>query len=144
MSKATRSSSETEDIWETEEDDMTEGDLGCGLGRRPGGVYEVSCSITSKKRSAGKNLSPPLFPRNGEERSETIFQYSRNKGLQDMCAHGCGASSYRRQSSTILNQRYLEALAMLDIKQQKMAQENMVQEDSGFAEVSGLEVCVHQ
>uniref|UniRef100_A0A8C2QKB3 Coiled-coil domain containing 125 n=1 Tax=Cricetulus griseus TaxID=10029 RepID=A0A8C2QKB3_CRIGR len=103
MSKATRSSSETEDIWETEEDDMTEGDLGCGLGRRPGGVYEVSCSITSKKRSAGKNLSPPLFPRNGEERSETIFQYSRNKGLQDMCAHGCGASSYRRQSSTNSN-----------------------------------------
>uniref|UniRef100_A0A8C2MFH7 Coiled-coil domain containing 125 n=1 Tax=Cricetulus griseus TaxID=10029 RepID=A0A8C2MFH7_CRIGR len=247
MSKATRSSSETEDIWETEEDDMTEGDLGCGLGRRPGGVYEVSCSITSKKRSAGKNLSPPLFPRNGEERSETIFQYSRNKGLQDMCAHGCGASSYRRQSSTnsnselsneqlrqrlhetleeveilkteleasqrqlegkeealkilqsmeinalqwemefdqdrfknieeswiqkydrlncdnailrenlkvkteeikmlksenaVLNQRYLEALAMLDIKQQKMAQENMVQEDSGFAEVSGLELAV--
>ncbi|EGW04341.1 Coiled-coil domain-containing protein 125 [Cricetulus griseus] len=220
MSKATRSSSETEDIWETEEDDMTEGDLGCGLGRRPGGVYEVSCSITSKKRSAGKNLSPPLFPRNGEERSETIFQYSRNKGLQDMCAHGCGASSYRRQSSTnsnselsneqlrqrlhetleeinalqwemefdqdrfknieeswiqkydrlncdnailrenlkvkteeikmlksenaVLNQRYLEALAMLDIKQQKMAQENMVQEDSGFAEVSGLELEILQ
>lgn len=31
---------------------------------------------------------------------------------------------------------------MLDIKQQKMAQENMGQE-SGFTEVSGLEVPVH-
>lgn len=32
---------------------------------------------------------------------------------------------------------------MLDIKQQKMAQENMGQEESGFTEVSGLEVHVH-
>lgn len=31
---------------------------------------------------------------------------------------------------------------MLDIKQQKMAQENMGQEESGFTEVSGLEVRV--
>lgn len=103
MSRVSRSSSETGDTWETEEDDMTEGDLGYGLGRRPGGVYEVSCSIASKKRSGGKNLSPPPFPRNGEERSETVFQYSRNKGLQDACAHGCRASSYRRLSSTDSN-----------------------------------------
>ncbi|OBS66698.1 hypothetical protein A6R68_04763 [Neotoma lepida] len=100
MSKVTRSSSETEDVWGTEEDDMTEGDLGYGLGRRPGGLYEVSCSTTSKKRSEGKNLSPPPFPKKGEERSETVFQYSRNKGLRDACAHGCRASGSRRQSST--------------------------------------------
>lgn len=31
---------------------------------------------------------------------------------------------------------------MLDIKQQKMAQENMGQEESGFTEVSGLELAV--
>ncbi|XP_051028432.1 LOW QUALITY PROTEIN: coiled-coil domain-containing protein 125 [Acomys russatus] len=274
MSKVSRSSSETEDIWGTEEDDMTEGDLGYGLGRKPGGLYEVSCSITSKKRSDGKNLSPPPFPRKGEERSETIFQYSRNKGVGDTGAHGCrGSGGGRRQSSTdsnselsdeqlrqrlretleevevlkteleasqrqleakeealkilqsmavlgkatshmqtvlqktieqkrslekeinalqwemefdqdrfknieeswtqkydrlncdnavlrenlkvkteeikmlksenaVLNQRYLEALAMLDIKQQKMAQEDMAQEKSGFAEVSGLELAV--
>lgn len=97
MSKVTRSPSETEEIWETEEDDMTEGDLGYGLGGRPGGIYEVSCSITSKKRSDGRNLSPPPFPRKGEERSETSFQYSGTEGLRDTCAHGRRA--YRRQSS---------------------------------------------
>lgn len=39
-----------------------------------------------------------------------------------------------------MNQQYLEALAMLGIKQQKMAQENMCHDESGFSEVSGLEV----
>lgn len=78
---------------------MTEGDLGYGLRRKPGGIYEVPCSTTSKKRSDGKNPSPPPFPRKGEERSETVFQYSRSKGVQDTCARGCGASGYRRQSS---------------------------------------------
>ncbi|XP_075832298.1 coiled-coil domain-containing protein 125 isoform X2 [Microtus pennsylvanicus] len=247
MSKVTRSPSETEDIWETEEDDMTEGDLGYGLGGRPGGIYEVSCSIASKKRSDGRNLSPPPFPRKGEERSETSFQYSGTEGLRDTRADGRRASGYRRQSSAdsnselsneqlrqrlhetleeveilkteleasqrqlegkeealkilqsmeinalqwemefdqdrfknieeswiqkydrlscdntvlrenlkvkteeikalksenaVLNQRYLETLAMLDIKQQKVARENMAQEDSAFTEVSGLELAV--
>lgn len=273
MSKVTRSPSETEDIWETEEDDMTEGDLGYGLGGRPGGIYEVSCSIASKKRSDGRNLSPPPFPRKGEERSETSFQYSGTEGLRDTRAHGLRASRYRRQSSAdsnselsneqlrqrlhetleeveilkteleacqrqlegkeealkilqsmavldkatshtqtvlqktieqkrslekeinalqwemefdqdrfknieeswiqkydrlscdntvlrenlkvkteeikvlksenaVLNQRYLETLAMLDIKQQKVARENMAQKDSAFTEVSGLELAV--
>ncbi|CAO2592784.1 Coiled-coil domain-containing protein 125 [Lemmus lemmus] len=100
MSKVTRSPSETEGIWKTEEDDMTEGDLGYGLGRRPGGIYEISCSITSKKRSDGRNLSPPPFPRKGEERSEAIFQYS---GTEDTCPHGRRASGYRRQSSADSN-----------------------------------------
>lgn len=99
MSKVSRSPSETEDIWETEEDDMTEGDLGYGLGGRPGGIYEVSCSIASKKRSDGRNLSPPPFPRKGEERSETSFQYSGTEGLRDTRAHRRRASGHRRQSS---------------------------------------------
>ncbi|XP_076772401.1 coiled-coil domain-containing protein 125 isoform X2 [Arvicanthis niloticus] len=103
MSKVSRSSSVAEDIWETEDDDMTEGDLGYGLGRKPGGIYEVPCSITFKKRSDGKSPSPPPFPKKGEERSETVFQYSRNKGFQDTCAHRCRASGYRRQSSTDSN-----------------------------------------
>ncbi|XP_052015665.1 coiled-coil domain-containing protein 125 isoform X2 [Apodemus sylvaticus] len=272
MSRVSRSSSEAEDIWETE-DDMTKGDLGYGLGRKPGGIYEVPRSITSKKRSDGKNPSPPSLQRKGEERSETIFQCSRNKGVRDTCADGGRAANYRRLSSTdsnselsdeqlrrrlhealeeveilkteleasqrqlegkeealkilqsmvmlgkatshtqamlqktieqkkslekeinalqwemefdqdrfknieeswiqkydrlncdnavlredlklrteeirmlksenaVLNQRYLEALAMLDIRQQKMAQENMGQEESGFTEVSGLELAV--
>ncbi|EDL00799.1 coiled-coil domain-containing protein 125 isoform B [Mus musculus] len=238
MSKVPRSSSEAEDIWETE-DDMTEGDLGYGLGRKPGGIYEVPCSITSKKRSDGKNSSPPPFPRKGEERSETSFQYSRRKGFQDTSAEGYRASrlsstdsnselsdeqlrrrlhealedveilkteleASQRQlegkeealkilqsmeinalqwemefdqdrfknieeswiqkcdrlncdnavlrenlklrteeikmlksKNAVLNQRYLEALAMLDIKEQKMGQE-----ESGFTDVSGLELAV--
>ncbi|XP_050016334.1 coiled-coil domain-containing protein 125 [Alexandromys fortis] len=266
MSKVSRSPSETEDIWETEEDDLTEGDLGYGLGGRPGGIYEVSCSIASKKRSDGRNLSPPPFPRKGEERSETSFQYSGTEGLRDTRAHRRRASGHRRQSSadsnselsneqlrqrlhetleeveilkteleasqrqlegkeealkilqsmavldkatshtqtvlqktieqkrslekeinalqwemefdqdrfknieeswiqkydstayivepgivarhtprmllSVLNQRYLETLAMLDVKQQKVARENMAQKDSAFTEVSGLELAV--
>ncbi|XP_066879346.1 LOW QUALITY PROTEIN: coiled-coil domain-containing protein 125-like [Kogia breviceps] len=47
-----------------------------------------------------------------------------------------------KTESTILNQPYLEALAMLDIKQQKMAQGNTCQDTSGFMEVSGLELAV--
>lgn len=99
MSKVTRSPSETEANWKTEEDDMTEGDLGYGLGGRPGGIYEVSCSSPSKKRSDGRNLSPPPFPRKGAERSETVFQYSGTEGLWDTCPHGCRATGYGRQSS---------------------------------------------
>ncbi|XP_045422010.1 coiled-coil domain-containing protein 125 isoform X3 [Lemur catta] len=103
MSKVVRSSSESEvQLWETEEDDMTEGDLGYGLGRRPGGIYEVEVSqlFTSRKRSNGKNFSPPPFPRMEEERSGGIFQYSKHKSLQDTYPPGSRISSYRRQSST--------------------------------------------
>ncbi|XP_075864189.1 coiled-coil domain-containing protein 125 [Microcebus murinus] len=276
MNKVVRSSSESEvQLWETEEDDMTEGDLGYGLGRRPGGIYEVEVSqlFTSRKRSDGKNFSPPPFPRKEEERSGGIFQYSKQKSLQDTYSQGSRISSYRRQSSTdstselsneelrqylhetleeveilkteleasqrqleskeealkilqsmailgkatshtqavlqktmeqkrflekeinalqweiefdqnrfknieeswtqkydrlncenavlkenlklktekikmlksentVLNQQYLEVLAMLDIKQQKMAQENTCHDKSGFVEVSGLELAV--
>ncbi|XP_065402424.1 coiled-coil domain-containing protein 125 isoform X3 [Macaca fascicularis] len=272
MSKVARSSSESDvQLWETEEDDMTEGDLGYGLGRKPGGIYEVEVSHRSRKRSDGRNFSPPPFPRKGEERSEASFQYSKHKSLQDTFPQVSRMSNYRRQSSTdsnselsneelrqclhetleeveilkteleasqrqlrgkeealkilqsmailgkatshtqavlqktmeqnrslkkeinalqweiefdhnrfknieeswihkydrlncenavlkenlkvkteeikmlksdnaVLNQQYLEALAMLDIKQQKMAQENMCCDKSGFAEASGLEL----
>ncbi|XP_030654436.1 coiled-coil domain-containing protein 125 isoform X2 [Nomascus leucogenys] len=274
MSKVARSSSESDvQLWETEEDDMTEGDLGYGLGRKPGGIYEVEVSHRSRKRSDGKNFSPPPFPRKGEERSEASFQYSKHNSLQDTFPQVSRISNYRRQSSTdsnselsneelrqclhetleeveilkteleasqrqlrgkeealkilqsmailgkatshtqavlqktteqnrslekeinalqweiefdhnrfknieeswiqkydrlncenavlkenlkvkteeikmlksdnaVLNQRYLEALAMLDIKQQKMAQENMCCDKSGSAEASGLELAV--
>ncbi|XP_021566810.1 coiled-coil domain-containing protein 125 [Carlito syrichta] len=276
MSKVARSSSESEEqLWKTEEDDMIEGDLGYGLGRRPGGIYEVEVShlFRSRKRSDGRSFSPPPFPRKGEERSGAIFQYSKQKSLQDTYPGGSRISSYRRQSSTdsnselsneelrqhlhetleeveilkteleasqrqlegkeaalkilqsmailgkatshtqavlqktveqkrslekeinvlqwemefdqnrfknieeswtqkydrlncenailkenlklkteeikmlksentVLNQQYLEALAMLDIKQQKMAQEGMCHNQSSFAEASGLELAV--
>nr|XP_021482346.1 coiled-coil domain-containing protein 125-like [Meriones unguiculatus]XP_021482347.1 coiled-coil domain-containing protein 125-like [Meriones unguiculatus]XP_021482356.1 coiled-coil domain-containing protein 125-like [Meriones unguiculatus]XP_021482357.1 coiled-coil domain-containing protein 125-like [Meriones unguiculatus] len=123
MSKVSRSSSES-DAWGAEEDDMTEGDLGYGLGRKPGGIYEVSCLTTSRRRSEGKNLSPPAFPQKGEKRSETVFQYPGNKGCGDACTHGCRVSGYRRQSSADSNsdlsneqlrQRLHEALEEVEI-----------------------------
>ncbi|XP_008990220.1 coiled-coil domain-containing protein 125 isoform X1 [Callithrix jacchus] len=277
MSKVARSSSESDvQLWETEEDDMTEGDLGYGLRRKPSSIYEVEVSHRSRKKSDGKNFSPPPFPRKGEERSEAIFQYSMHESLQDTYPQVTRISNYRRQSNivpvdlnaelsneelrqclhetleeveilkteleasqrqlrgkeealkilqsmailgkatshtqavlqktveqkrslekeinalqweiefdhnrfrnieeswtqkydrlncenavlkenlkvkteeikmlksdnAVLNRRYLETLAMLDIKQQKMAQENMCCDKSGFAEASGLELAV--
>ncbi|XP_073933450.1 coiled-coil domain-containing protein 125 isoform X1 [Castor canadensis] len=106
MSKEVRSLSESEvQLWGTEEDDMTEGDLGYGLGRRPGGIYEVDIShlLTSRKRSDGKNFSPPPLPSKGEERSGAIFQYSKHKSLQDRHPQGSTIANYRRQSSTDSN-----------------------------------------
>ncbi|MBZ3874937.1 Coiled-coil domain-containing protein 125 [Sciurus carolinensis] len=245
MSKVVRSLSQSEvQVWGTEEDDMTEGDLGYGLGRRPGGIYEVEVShlLTSKKKSDGKNISPPQFQKKGKEKSGAIFQYFKHKNLQDTCLQGSRISSYRQQSSTgsnselsnedlrqrlhetlgavfgkatshtqailqktveqkrslekeinalqweiefdqnrfknieeswtqkyerlncenavlkenlklkteeikmlksenaVLNKQYLEALAILDTKQQKMAQEYMCQDKSDSTEVSGLEL----
>ncbi|XP_011944818.1 PREDICTED: coiled-coil domain-containing protein 125 [Cercocebus atys] len=104
MSKVARSSSESDvQLWETEEDDMTEGDLGYGLGRKPGGICEVEVSHRSRKRSDGKNFSPPPFPRKGEERSEASFQYYKHKSLQDTFPQVSRMSNYRRQSSTDSN-----------------------------------------
>lgn len=103
MSRLARPPSEAEvQTWETEDDDMAEGDLGYGLGRRPGGIYEVQVShlSTSRKRSDGKNFSPPPFPGAREERSGAIFQYSRNKSSQDAHSEEFSPYHYRRQSST--------------------------------------------
>ncbi|XP_054543907.1 coiled-coil domain-containing protein 125 isoform X2 [Talpa occidentalis] len=272
MSRALRTPSEAEvQAWGPGDDDMAEGDLGYGLGRRPGGVYEVQVShlLKSRRRSDGKNFSPPPLPREEEGRNDAIFQYPKPPSLQDPAASRI--SLYSRQSSSdsnselsnielrqhlhetleeveilkteletvkkklegkeealkilqsmavfekatshtqaalqktveqkrslekeintlqwkiefdqnrfknveeswiqkydrlncentvlketlklkteevkmlmsknaILNQQYLEALAMLDIKQQKIVQENMCQDNSGFTEVSGLEL----
>ncbi|XP_059772508.1 coiled-coil domain-containing protein 125 isoform X2 [Balaenoptera ricei] len=274
MSREARPQSEAEgQAWEAEDDDMAEGDLGYGLRRRPGGIYEVQVShfFTSRKRSDGKTFRPPPFSRNGEERNSAVFQCSKHKSLPDTYPEGPRVPYHGRQGSadsnselsnvelrqrlhetleeveilkteleasqrqlegkeealrilqsnaifgkatshtqavlqktveqkrslekeinalqweiefdrnrfknieeswiqkydrlncenavlketlklkteeikmlksknTILNQQYLEALALLDIKQQKMAQENMCQDTSGFTEVSGLEL----
>ncbi|XP_030423420.1 coiled-coil domain-containing protein 125 isoform X3 [Gopherus evgoodei] len=44
--------------------------------------------------------------------------------------------------SYFLNQQHLEFLAMLDVKQQKIIQENMSINKSGFTEITGLELAV--
>ncbi|XP_005858039.1 PREDICTED: coiled-coil domain-containing protein 125 isoform X2 [Myotis brandtii] len=47
-----------------------------------------------------------------------------------------------KSENASLNQQYLEALAMLEIKQQKMVQENTCDAKSDFTEFSGLELSV--
>lgn len=101
--------------WEPEDEDMAEGDLGYGLGRRPGGIYEVQISplFTSRKRSDERNSSPPPFPGKGEERSGAVFQYSRPKGLQDTHPFRSSTRRYRRQSSPDSNSE----LSSVELKQ---------------------------
>ncbi|KAG8516163.1 Coiled-coil domain-containing protein 125 [Galemys pyrenaicus] len=276
MSRAVRTPSEAEvQTWDPEYDDMAEGDLGYGLGRKPGGIYEVQISrlLKSRRRSDGKNFSPSPLPRKEEGKSDAVFQYPEPPSLQDTSPEASRMSLCSRQNSSdsnselsnvelrqhlhetleeveilkteleavqrqlegkeealkilqsmavfekatshtqavlqktveekkslekeintlqwkieldqnrfknveeswtqkydrlncenailretlklkteevkmlmsknaILNQQYLEALAMLDSKQQKMVQENMCQDNSGFTEVSGLKLAV--
>ncbi|XP_023606851.1 coiled-coil domain-containing protein 125 isoform X4 [Myotis lucifugus] len=103
MSRALRPPSEAgAQTWEAEDDDMAEGDLGYGLGRRPGGIYEVPVShlVTSRRRSDETNCSPPPFPRKGEERSGAVCQRSRP---QDTYREGPRTPHHRRHSSTDSN-----------------------------------------
>ncbi|XP_038515001.1 coiled-coil domain-containing protein 125 isoform X1 [Canis lupus familiaris] len=104
MSRLARPPSEAEvQPWETE-DDLADGDLGYGLGRRPGAVFQAQVSqlSTSSKRSDGKNFSPLPLPGKGEERRAS-FQSSRHKSLQDTCPKESGPSYYGRQSSSDSN-----------------------------------------
>lgn len=66
---------------EAEEDDMTRGDLGNGLGRRPGGVYEGenfqnSCSIRPRKGS-GKVCNSLLSANRVEESDAAALPCSK-------------------------------------------------------------------
>lgn len=110
MSTAARSSRETEDVWGPEEDDMSDGDLGYGLGRRPGGMHDASRPITSKRTSAGKSLSPRPLPRKGEERSDTVFQYSRKKGSRGPSAQCCSRQSSTDSNSELSNEQLKQRL----------------------------------
>lgn len=106
---------------------MAEGDLGYGLGRRPGGTCKVrvSCPLTSRKNSDGKSISPPPFPRKGEERSGTAFRYSRLQSLPAISPAEPGAPHHRRHrsdtdphlelSNVELRQRLQETLEEVEI-----------------------------
>ncbi|XP_068781669.1 coiled-coil domain-containing protein 125 isoform X1 [Struthio camelus] len=70
---------------DTEEDDMACGDLGNGLGRRPGGVYEVedlqnSCLLRCRKGSA-KICSPLLITKKGEENDTAVLPCSKRNSF---------------------------------------------------------------
>lgn len=104
---------------------MAEGDLGDGLGRRPGGIYEVQGShlVTSRKKSDGKDFSPPPFARKGEEKIGAFFQYSRQHSWKDTCpedskiCYRCQKSpdAYSDLSNEELRHRLSETLEEIEI-----------------------------
>ncbi|NXW77177.1 CC125 protein, partial [Hirundo rustica] len=90
-----------EKMEEAEEDDMTCGDLGNGLGRRPGGVYEGenlqnSYSIRSRKGS-GKTCNSPLSAKLAEE-SDAAAPGPKRNSFYDGSLKKPASSSTRQNS----------------------------------------------
>ncbi|NXY23917.1 CC125 protein, partial [Atrichornis clamosus] len=91
-----------EKMEEAEEDDMTCGDLGNGLGRRPGGVYEVenlqnSYSIRSRKGS-GKACNSPLSVKGGEDSDAAALPGLKRNSFFDGSLKKPATSSTRQNS----------------------------------------------
>nr|XP_021407501.1 coiled-coil domain-containing protein 125 [Lonchura striata domestica] len=87
---------------EAEEDDMTCGDLGNGLGRRPGGVYEGenlqnSYSVRSRKGS-GKSCSSPLSAKVAEESDAAALPAPKRNSFYDGSLKKPASSSTRQSS----------------------------------------------
>ncbi|XP_047272863.1 coiled-coil domain-containing protein 125 isoform X15 [Homo sapiens] len=198
MSKVARSSSESDvQLWETEEDDMTE-DSNSELSneelrqclnetleevemlkteleasqRQLRGKEEAlkilqSMAILGKATSHTQAVLQKTMEQNRSLEKEINalqweieFDHNRFKNIEESwiqkydrlnCENAVLKENLKvkteeikmlKSDNAVLNQRYLEALAMLDIKQQKMAQENMCCDKSGFAEASGLELAV--
>ncbi|PKU36545.1 zinc finger fyve hypothetical protein [Limosa lapponica baueri] len=128
---------------EAEEDDMTCGDLGNGLGRRPGAVYEGenlqnSYSFRPRKGS-GKVCNSLLSAKRGEESDATALPGPKRNSFYDGSSRKPVTGS-TRQNSGVMNQQCLEFLAMLDVKQQKVVQENMSLNKSDITDFTSLEV----
>ncbi|NXM53736.1 CC125 protein, partial [Illadopsis cleaveri] len=112
---------------EAEEDDMTCGDLGNGLGRRPGGVYEGenlqnSYSIRSRKGS-GKTCNSPLSAKVAEETDAAALPGPKRNSFYDGSLKKPASSSTRQNScesntevsNEELKQQLREALEELEI-----------------------------
>ncbi|NXR91278.1 CC125 protein, partial [Hypocryptadius cinnamomeus] len=112
---------------EAEEDDMTCGDLGNGLGRRPGGVYEGenlqnSYSVRSRKGS-GKTCNSPLSAKVAEESDAAALPAPKRNSLYDGSLKKPASSSTRQNScesntevsNEELKQQLREALEELEI-----------------------------
>ncbi|NWT12784.1 CC125 protein, partial [Vireo altiloquus] len=109
---------------EAEEDDMTHGDLGNGLGRRPGGVYEGenlenSCSIRSRKGS-GKRCNVPLSAKVGEQSDAAALPGQKRNSVYDGLFQEPASSSTRqnscgKMSNEELKQQLREALEEVEI-----------------------------
>ncbi|NXC92095.1 CC125 protein, partial [Cercotrichas coryphoeus] len=116
-----------EKMEEAEEDDMTCGDLGNGLGRRPGGVYEGEniqnyYSVRSRKGS-GKTCNSPLSAKAAEESDAAALPAPKRNSFYEGSLKKPASSSTRQSSceSSIevsneeLKQQLQEALEELEI-----------------------------
>ncbi|XP_009885173.1 PREDICTED: coiled-coil domain-containing protein 125 [Charadrius vociferus] len=112
---------------EAEEDDMTCGDLGNGLGRRPGGVYEGenlqnSYSFRSRKGS-GKVCNSLMLAKRVEESDATALPGSKRNSFYDGSSKKPVTSSGRQNScesntevsNEELQQQLQEALEEVEI-----------------------------
>ncbi|NWW19545.1 CC125 protein, partial [Falcunculus frontatus] len=116
-----------EKMEEAEEDDMTCGDLGNGLGRRPGGVYEGenlqnSHSIRSRKGS-GKVYNAPLSTKAEEESDAAALPGPKRNSFYDgslkkpvpSSARQNSCESHTEVSNEELKQQLREALEEVEI-----------------------------
>ncbi|KFV63083.1 Coiled-coil domain-containing protein 125, partial [Dryobates pubescens] len=112
---------------EAEEDDMTRGDLGNGLGRRPGGVYggedlQSTCSFRSRKESV-KVCTPLSSAKRVEESDAAALPGSKRNSFYDGSSKKPIASSTRQNScesnsevsNEELKQQLQEALEEVEI-----------------------------
>ncbi|XP_043835405.1 coiled-coil domain-containing protein 125 [Dromiciops gliroides] len=77
------------------EDDMTDGDLGNGLGRKPGGIYETEDANASNSRKG----SFPSSPGKGEKSNSTIFRYFKHRNSHGTISKKHGFASCKRHNS---------------------------------------------
>ncbi|NWX21233.1 CC125 protein, partial [Aegotheles bennettii] len=116
-----------EKMEEAEEDDMTCGDLGNGLGRRPGGVYEGenlqnSCSLRARKGS-GRVCSSLLSAKSVEGSDAASLPGSKRNSFYDGSSKKLVTSSTQQNSwesntkvsSDELKQQLQEALEEVEI-----------------------------
>ncbi|XP_007655753.2 coiled-coil domain-containing protein 125 isoform X1 [Ornithorhynchus anatinus] len=92
-----------------EEDDMANGDLGDGLGRRPGGLYEMGslsvCAFKSRKGSNGRDSRPPQISGLAEENDDAVFRSSKCSDLYETLSQRHGQSTVAdcsRKNSSVL------------------------------------------
>ncbi|XP_056680918.1 coiled-coil domain-containing protein 125 [Monodelphis domestica] len=76
------------------EDDMTDGDLGNGLGRKPGGIYEMENSNAPNSRKG----SFPSSPEKREDINNIICPYFKHRNSHSTFPQKHGFASCKRQS----------------------------------------------
>ncbi|NXI92659.1 CC125 protein, partial [Psophia crepitans] len=111
---------------ESEEDDMTCGDLGNGFGRRPGGVYEgetLQNSLLRSRKASGKVCSSLFAARRAEETDAAALSTSKRSNFYSGSSKKPVSSSTRQNScesnaemsNEELKQQLQEALEEVEI-----------------------------